>query len=201
MGRSEFAPERALCGIPSHAMSNGLRVHGGAARGRRLATPRGIRPSQGVVKEAVFNILGGIQETRVLDLFAGSGALGIEALSRGAGHVTFVERDDRAIGVIRANLQSLSYLGRASVSRAEVTRWLRANLGEVADAGLVLADPPYNDAVLDRALQLLDEGVSEGALVVVEHSSRSPLSPLRRLRPVRERRYGDAAVTLLEAVD
>jgi 16S rRNA (guanine966-N2)-methyltransferase len=147
----------------------------------------------------VFNILGGLQETRVLDLFAGSGALGIEALSRGAGHVTFVERDDRAVGVIRANLQSLGYLERASVSRAEVTRWLRAHFEDVAAAGIVLADPPYNDAVLDRALQLLDERVSEGALVVVEHSARSPLSPLARLRPVRERRYGDSAVTLLEA--
>jgi 16S rRNA (guanine966-N2)-methyltransferase len=180
-------------------MSSGLRVHGGASRGRRLTAPRGVRPSQGVVKEAVFNMLGSLEGTRVLDLFAGSGALGIEALSRGAGHATFVERDPRAIGVIRGNLETLGYLDRSSVTRADVARWLAARPEEAAAAGVILADPPYNDAVLDRALRLLDDAAGAGSLVVVEHSSRQPLSPLRRLRPVRQRRYGDTAVTLLEA--
>lgn len=144
-------------------------------------------------------MLGGLEGARVLDLFAGSGALGIEALSRGAAHATFVERDPRAIGVIRANLEALGYGQRSTVIRADVGRWLPAAPAEVAGAEVILADPPYNDAVLERALQLLDAGAGEGSLVVVEHSSRQPLSPLSRLRTLRERRYGDTAVTLLEA--
>jgi len=180
-------------------MASGLRVHGGAARGRRLAAPRGIRPSQGIVKEAVFNMLGSLAGARVLDLFAGSGALGIEALSRGAEHVTFVERDRKAVAAIHANLEALGYGERSTVARADVTRWVRARPEEAAAARVVLADPPYNDAVLDGALQLLDGSAEEGTLVVVEHSSKQSLAALRRLRAVRQRRYGDSAVTLLEA--
>ena len=152
-----------------------------------------------MVKEAVFNILGSLEGAEVLDLFAGSGALGIEALSRGAAHVTFVERDERAMDVIRSNLRSLGYEERASLARSEVTRWLAAHPRELAAARVVLADPPYNDAVLDRALQLLDEGVGDGALVMVEHSSRRELQELPRLAAVRRRRYGDSSLTLLEA--
>jgi 16S rRNA (guanine966-N2)-methyltransferase len=151
------------------------------------------------VKEAVFNMLGSLEDTRVLDLFAGSGALGIEALSRGAVHATFVERDPRAIGVIRGNLDALGYGERSTVTRADVERWLAASPEEATAAGVILVDPPYNDAVLDRALRLLDATASEGGLVVVEHSSRQSLSPLPRLHAVRRRRYGDTAVTLLEA--
>ena len=175
-------------------------MHGGEAGGRRLATPRGIRPSQGVVKEAVFNVLGrAVAGARVLDLFAGSGALGIEALSRGAAHATFVERDPAAAAVIRRNLDALELAARSTVVRAEVVRWLERSRAEVAAASVVLLDPPYNDAVLNRALALLDETVSEGTTTVVEHAPAQPIGSLRRLRPVRERRYGDAAVLVLRA--
>ncbi len=151
------------------------------------------------MKEAVFNMLGSLEGTRVLDLFAGSGALGIEALSRGAAHATFIERDPRAIGVIRSNLEALGYGESSTVTRADVERWLASWPEEATAAGVILADPPYNDAVLDRALRLLDGRATEGGLVVVEHSSRQPLAPLQRLQAVRHRRYGDTAVTLLEA--
>ena len=151
------------------------------------------------MKEAVFNMLGSLDGVRVLDLFAGSGALGIEALSRGAGHASFVERDPRAIAVIRGNLDALGYGERSTVTRADVERWLAAWPEEATAAGVILADPPYNDAVLERALRLLDARATEGGLVVVEHSSRQALSSLPRLRTVRQRRYGDTAVTLLEA--
>jgi 16S rRNA (guanine966-N2)-methyltransferase len=170
------------------------------AGGRRLVTPRGIRPSQGVVKEAVFNVLGpAVADAVVLDLFAGSGALGIEALSRGAARATFVERDAASAGVIRRNLSSLGYEDRSRVAAAEVVRWLRGHAAEVAEASVVLLDPPYNDRVLDRALALLDETVQEGATVVVERAATQALPGLQRLRPVRERRYGDTAVTVLRA--
>jgi 16S rRNA (guanine966-N2)-methyltransferase len=153
-----------------------------------------------VVKEAVFNMLGpAVARARVLDLFAGSGALGIEALSRGAAHATFVERDPATAAVIRRNLETLGLAGRSNVATAEAVRWLERSGAEVADAAVVLLDPPYNDAVLNRALALLDELVSEGATTVVEHAPGQPVVALRRLRPVRERRYGDSAVLVLRA--
>ena len=175
-----------------------LHVHGGEAKGRRLVTPKGIRPTQGLVKEAIFNSLdSAVQEARVLDLFAGSGALGIEALSRGAGHATFVESQDVGLDAIRRNLRTLGYEERSSVERLEVTRWLRTHPEEVSAASLVLMDPPYNDPVLDRALTLLDAGLGEGATVVVECATRQTLPRLPRLRPSRDRRYGDTRVTFL----
>lgn len=135
----------------------------------------------------------------VLDLFAGSGALGIEAISRGAATAIFVERDAASAGVIRRNLETLGYSSVSRVEIAEVVRWLRAHPAEVGAASIALVDPPYNDAVLDRTLALLDEAVPEGAAVVVERGAAQPLSGLRRLHATRERRYGDTAVSVLRA--
>src|ERR1700731_5503099 len=99
----------------------GLRVSGGEARGRRLKAPKGIRPTQGMVKQAIFNLAGpGIADAHVLDLFAGSGAIGIEALSRGAAHVTFVDREPRGLAILRQNLDALGLKERARVVRADV---------------------------------------------------------------------------------
>lgn len=168
--------------------------------GRRLEAPRGIRPTQGMVREAIFNVVGPmLAGAVVVDLFAGSGALGIEALSRGAARATFVEQDERAVRVIRRNLDELALSDRARVVRADATRWLRTNAEEVGRASLVLLDPPYNDAVLEHALALLDPLVAAGATVVVEHAHRQPLRDRDRMRPVRERRYGDTSVTVLVA--
>jgi 16S rRNA (guanine966-N2)-methyltransferase len=176
-----------------------LRVMGGEFGGRRLSAPRGIRPTQGLVKEAVFNILGAaVDEATVLDLFAGSGALGIEALSRGAATTTFVDNDDAAVRVIRRNLGALGLGERARVVRSEVTRWLATHPDDVKAASLVLLDPPYNDAVLQHALALLDTLVAGGTTVVAEHAHRQPLPALDRLQASRLRRYGDTAISLLE---
>jgi len=178
-----------------------LRVHGGEAGGRRLAAPRGIRPSQGMVKEAIFNVLGpAVVDADVLDLFAGSGALGIEALSRGARRALLVDRDEAAVRVIRRNLAALGLEPRGRAVRAEVTRWLAGHVREVSGASVVFLDPPYNDAVLDHALALLDTLAAEGTTVVAEHAHRQALPGLARLRPVRQRRYGDTAVSVLEAL-
>ena len=175
-----------------------LRVAGGEAGGRRLAAPRGIRPTASLVREAIFNLVGpAVEDAVVLDLFAGSGALGIEALSRGAASVLFVDQDEGAVRVIRRNLESLGLSGRGRAVRSEVTRWLAGHATEIGEATLVLLDPPYNDPVLDRALALVDPLVARAASVVAEHAHRQPLAPLPRLRPVRERRYGDSAVTIL----
>ena len=174
-----------------------LRVSGGEARGRRLKAPKNIRPTQGMVKQAIFNMVGPlIDGARVLDLFAGSGALGIEALSRGAAEVTFVDREPRGLAILRQNLDALGFKERAQVVRSDVVRWLEASPDAVKAAGVVFLDPPYEDVVLDRALKALDSAACD-AVVVAEHSRRQTLPALTHLRVDRERRYGDTVVTVL----
>jgi 16S rRNA (guanine966-N2)-methyltransferase len=167
------------------------------ARGRRLKAPKNIRPTQGMVKQAIFNIVGPrIEGADVLDLFAGSGAIGIEALSRGAAHVTFVDREPRGLAILRQNLEVLGLKERAQVVRGDVVHWLEAATEQVEGAGFVFLDPPYDDAVLDRALNVLDQAASN-ATVVAEHSRRQELPTLTRLKVDRQRRYGDTVVTVL----
>jgi 16S rRNA (guanine966-N2)-methyltransferase len=174
-----------------------LRVTGGESRGRRLKAPRNIRPTQGIVKEAIFNIVGPeIAGARVVDLFAGSGALGIEALSRGAAHVTFVDREPRGLAILRQNLDALGFKERSRVIRAEVARWLEGSPDEISHADVVLLDPPYGDDVFERALKALDRGAGTPT-VVAEYSRRQSLPPLVRLRVERERKYGDTMVAVL----
>jgi len=176
-----------------------LRVSGGEARGRRLKAPKNIRPTQGLVKQAIFNMAGPtIEGANVLDLFAGSGALGIEALSRGAASVTFVDRQPRGLDILRQNLDVLGLKERAKVVRSDVVRWLEASPDAIKGAGFVFLDPPYDDIVLDRALKVLDREV-EGATVMAEHSRRQELPQLSRLMVDRQRRYGDTIVTVLRA--
>ena len=174
-----------------------LRIAGGEARGRRLKTPKGIRPTQGIVKEAIFNLIGPrIDSAHVLDLFAGSGALGIEALSRGAAGVTFVDREPRGLAILRQNLEVLDLKSRSQVFRADVVRWLESSPEQLRQAGFVFMDPPYEDPVLDRALKAIDGQVT-GATVVVEHSRRQELPALSRLHVDRQRKYGDTLVSVL----
>jgi 16S rRNA (guanine966-N2)-methyltransferase len=174
-----------------------LRVAGGEARGRRLATPKNIRPTQGMVKQAIFNMLGPrIEGSVVLDLFAGSGALGIEALSRGAASVTFVDRQPRGLAILRQNLDALGFKDRARLVKGDVVHWLDTSPEAVRSADFVFLDPPYEDVVLDRALKVLD-GEIAGGTVLVEHSRRQTLPALVRLKVDRQRRYGDTLVSVL----
>jgi 16S rRNA (guanine966-N2)-methyltransferase len=176
-----------------------LRIAGGEARGRRLKAPRNIRPTQGMVKQAIFNMVGAsIDGATVLDLFAGSGALGIEALSRGAASVTFVDQQPRGLAILRQNLDALGFKERARLVRSEVVRWLEASHEAVGAADYIFLDPPYEDVVLDRALAVLDRDV-KGAAVLAEHSRRQELPRLTRLRVDRQRRYGDTVVTVFRA--
>src|SRR4030088_2505320 len=104
-----------------------------------------------MVKAAIFKLIRpGIADANVLDLFAGSGALGIEALSRGAAGVTFVDREPRGLAILRQNLDVLGVKQRARVVRGDVGRWLEASPDEIKRAGFVFLDPPYEDVVLDR---------------------------------------------------
>ena len=172
-----------------------MRVVAGSARGRRLIAPDGdhTRPTADRVREATFNSLsslGAVEGARVLDAFAGSGALGIEALSRGAAHCTFVENDRRALAALRENLATLGFGDHAQVVIGD---------GVLVLAGadpfdLVLLDPPYG---LDDWAALLD-GVHAG--VVVIESDREVDLP-ERWRTHRQRRYGTTVVTLAVAPD
>lgn len=175
-----------------------LRVTGGELSGRLLKAPKGIRPSQGMVKEAIFNVLAArLPGAQVIDLFAGSGALGIEALSRGARHATFVERDPGAAKILRQNLEATGCLAHATLAVADAVRWLETNPAALESADIVLLDPPYGEASLAAALRHVD-AVAKG-IVVAELSSREQPPALRRLKPTRDRRYGDARVVVFQA--
>lgn len=177
-----------------------VRIVAGLAGGRRLAVPpRGTRPTSDRVREAVFSAVQArldLDGSRVLDLYAGSGALGLEALSRGAAHVRFVESDRRTAAVLRRNVEALGLPG-AELTIADVPVVLRGDPGQPYD--VVLADPPYalDDGALGGVLSILVSGgwLAPGALVVVERASwaRAPAWPAGVVA-LTNRRYGDTAV-------
>ena len=179
-----------------------MRVVAGTYGGRRLTTPKGTatRPTSDRVREALFSILdAAVDGARVLDLFAGSGALGIEALSRGAAHVTFVDSAPRAIAAIRANLDGLGVdPSGADVRRTDALRFLRAAPAEGRQYDLVLLDPPY--ALAARLGPELSEALppvlAARATVVSESDRRAPLDLDLPLHD--ERRYGDTLIRIHE---
>ncbi len=174
-----------------------MRVVAGQLRGRRLIAPpgRGTRPTSDRVREALFSILGPLDGVRVLDLFAGSGALGIEALSRGAAHVTFVDSGPRALAAIQRNLETLGVAGaEAAVSRRDALRFLREQDGARFD--LVFADPPYSSAreLAAPLSELLPPLLAPEARIVTESDKRTPLELALPL--VLERAYGDTRIAV-----
>ncbi len=183
-----------------------MRVIGGKARGRRLAAPRGkgTRPTPDRVREALFSILGAdVPGARVLDLFAGTGALGIEALSRGASGATFVEQDRRVVEVLRQNLKVLMLKNGSGKPLAEVLVLpVERGVGSLARAGeafdLVFADPPFEAGVLGSTLDALAKHnlVRAGGLVICEHGGKDepPAAP-PGLSLVETRAYGDVALS------
>jgi 16S rRNA (guanine966-N2)-methyltransferase len=176
-----------------------VRVVAGRFGGRRLAAPpgRGTRPTSDRVREALFSTLGPLEGARVLDLFAGSGALGIEALSRGAASALLVERDPRAVAVIRANLAALGLAEPEALVHAGPARAALRNASARGDTyDLVFLDPPYRSAPelgreLSEALQPLLAG---GGRVVSESNRRAPLELTLPL--THERRYGDTLIRI-----
>src|SRR5258705_4935116 len=155
-----------------------MRVTGGRLGGRRLvAPPVGVRPTADRVREALFARLPALDGVCVLDLFAGTGALGIEALSRGAARAVFVDRSNASLAALRRNLRTLELDACTRVVRGDVRGALRRLAGERLRFDLVLADPPYEDDALAAPLALLVSGalLAPGATVVVERSRRHPL--------------------------
>jgi 16S rRNA (guanine966-N2)-methyltransferase len=178
----------------------GLRVIAGSAGGIELRQPRGrTRPTAGRLRESLFAMLeaAGVDFDAVLDLYAGSGALGIEALSRSDGHCTFVEADARAAEVIRENLRRTRLAERGRVAVARVGRW-RASASAKAPYTLVVADPPYDDAAAWADIESTLEGaLAAGAVVVVEHAARlEPPDAVAGLPRWRDRQQGEGAVAI-----
>jgi 16S rRNA (guanine966-N2)-methyltransferase len=170
-----------------------VRVVAGEFKGRRLRAPRGMRtrPTADRVREAVFSMLGDVAGARVLDLYAGSGALGIEALSRGAASAVFVESDPRAVAAIRENLRSLGL--DEPVRRQDALRFLARAEGRF---DLVFCDPPYDSVprVAGPLSERLPAVLAEGARMVTESDKRTPLElPFALLA---DRTYGDTRIAI-----
>lgn len=178
-------------------MSRGVRITGGAMRGRLLAVAPQVRPTEGRVREALFSIwqhrLAG---ARVLDLFAGSGAVGIEAMSRGAASVLFCEHSPAVVRLLEENTAMVER-SAVKIRRGVLPGGLRA-LVEHPDRrfDLIFADPPYTYAEYDKLLETASAVLADGGEMAVEHSSRAPLpAAIGELRMTDSRRYGESSLT------
>ena len=174
-----------------------MRIIAGERRGARIAAPKGdaTRPTGDRVREAAYNLIGPVEDTAVLDLFAGSGAMGLEALSRGARRCVFVESDRAACAVIRGNLEKLRLTG-ALVHQKDAFQALREERGAGRTYDLVLVDPPYGTwpELEERLAEALPPVLAPDGLIVVETAAR--IEPQLPLSAVTSRRYGSARITL-----
>ena len=177
-----------------------MRITAGKVKGHRLKMPKrsSVRPTTEMVREAVFSILENIVPhwSRVLDLYAGSGALGIEALSRGAEWADFVEQDPRCCATIRENLEHTGLAGQARVYCCSVAKALSL-LQESYD--VILLDPPYSNSSLERVLDTLVKSklVSKDSIIVVQHSSHLPLAlAYDSFHLLKNRQYGETFISI-----
>lgn len=177
-----------------------MRVIAGQAKGHTIKVPKGTptRPATDLVRGAIFSMLGslGCDMERVLDLFSGSGALGIEALSRGAGAADFVDRESRCCAVIKDNLRKTGLIEKAQVFCVEVKRALTFLDKEY---GLVLMDPPYADTTIGNVITQISAStlIGSDSIVIVTHSPRLTLAKeYDRLNMFNERRHGDSVIAL-----
>lgn len=184
-----------------------MRVVGGALKGRRLATPKSdaIRPTTDRARESLFNILehaypGSIEGARVLDLFSGTGALGIEAISRGAAYCLFVEQDIAARALIRENVEALGLQGCTRIFRRDATHM--GPIGTMQPFWLVFADPPYGKGLGEKAVASLLAGgwLEKGALVVVEETASNPFQLPEGLTLLDRRIYASSSLSICRVV-
>lgn len=176
------------------------RITAGEWRGRMVNTPPGleVRPTRSLVRQSLFDILGRrVVGARILDLYAGAGTVGFEALSRGAASVTFVERNRDALQLIARTADRFGCRDRCSIVGAEVRRWLRTIPAETATADICYVDAPYQDPELDAVLELL--GASPPRLVVCEHHrARVIAEHIGSLTRTRDARYGLTTISFLQ---
>lgn len=180
-----------------------MRILAGDKKGHALCAPRGLqtRPTLGRVRESLFSILGAhVIDSHVVDLFAGAGSLGLEALSRGAAHCTFVERERAALEALRANIEKLDYASSSTVVPDSAERWIaRPHAGVPCD--LALLDAPYEQQVSTRTLNLIAAHLplSANAIVVAQCSTRESVpDETGTLHRYRTEKYGDTALHFFE---
>jgi 16S rRNA (guanine966-N2)-methyltransferase len=180
-----------------------MRVIAGSARGMPLTAPRdrATRPITDRVKETLFAILGErVPNARVLDLYAGSGAIGIEALSRGAASADFVERGRQGVDAIRSNLAATRLTDGSAVHAVPVERFL-ASADQAERWDLVVLDPPYEERAIVAPLRAVVAHLAPGATVVVKAFWRTEVPAIDGLTAVRQRRFGETMLTFLELED
>jgi 16S rRNA (guanine966-N2)-methyltransferase len=174
-----------------------MRIVAGSRKGHRISAPKGVvtRPTGDRVREAAFSLIGPIEDAAVLDLFAGSGAMGLEAMSRGAARCVFVERDRAACRVITQNLEKLRLTGALVLCR-DVMDVLREERASGRHYDLVLVDAPYDDweGYAEGLAELIPAVLAQGGLAVVETATRT--EPELPLDLVTTRRYGSARITV-----
>ncbi|MEW6672588.1 MAG: 16S rRNA (guanine(966)-N(2))-methyltransferase RsmD [Thermodesulfobacteriota bacterium] len=183
-----------------------MRIIGGRLKGKRLFSIPGkkVRPTADRLRESIFNILSfRVPEAIVLDLFSGTGAFGIEALSRGASHAVFIEKSKEALSVIKRNIQAGKLDRQAQVIRWDVTKNLNCLRRIAFRYDLVFMDPPYNRDMVQKALRSLYYGdcLNRGGWVVVEHSASEPIPEnISEFAISDQRKYGKTLVTFLTNV-
>lgn len=184
-----------------------MRIVGGEFRGRAIAAPAGvaIRPTSDRLRQTIFDILAHaygdpVRGARVLDLFAGTGALGLEAMSRGATYALFVEEAVAARGLIRRNVEALGLTGRTRIYRRDATRL--GPIGNLAPFAVVFADPPYGRGLGEKAVAAAVAGgwLAPGAIVVLEESAATEVTPIPSLTVGETRRVGDSQIVFLRAL-
>jgi len=187
-----------------------LRVIAGTLRGRRLVAPEGetVRPTKDIVREAMFSALdarGALVDATVLDLYAGTGALAIEALSRGATRAVLVERDGTALAALAQNVAQLDLAARTTVVRSDVERFVAGRPPGEEPFDLVFADPPYetsDDAITALVGALAAPGwLADGAVVAVERPARAEIALPDGFRACWERTFGDTLVVFVDAAE
>lgn len=183
-----------------------MRIIGGTLKRRRLSPLRGlgVRPTTDYLRESIFNILAGsVEGAVVLDLFAGTGSLGIEALSRGASSAVFIDKAPQAIKALLRNISAFSLEKRCTVVRRDILRGLSFLESTGHGFDLVFVDPPYDHGLVKPTLHLLDraECMAEGGLVVVEHSLVETLpEKVGGFRRIDQRQHGKTLVSFVECV-
>lgn len=176
-----------------------MRIIAGTFGGRRLHPPKGtaIRPTADRVREAIFSIIGpAVAGAKVLDLFAGTGAMGLEALSRGASRTTFVDQSRHAVQLIRHNVELCRIADRVSVIQGSVNQVIPRLAAQQEAFDLIFIDPPYGRNTIQQTLRILGEVARPGTIVVAEHASRDLLPvQLHEWSRTVERHYGDTLVS------
>ncbi len=179
-----------------------MRVISGTCKGRRLIAPRGsrVRPALDKVKEAVFDILFDVSDLTVLDLFAGTGSMGIEALSRGAAQCTFVENNAAACKALHANVEACGLKDRAIAWRCTVASAIARLDARKAVFDLIFVDPPYGKDYVNATLKKLAVSslVGDTTIVVIEHHPKEPIEPITGMTLTDTRKYGQTLISFME---